>query len=113
MKTLKNCIKLGSQIKIFVPSTYNVCVPMDSNVWVDKSLNLLSACFGGATSTKALGAWISNTGDLVKENVTLVFAYAKEQDLEESIETIYDFCMDMKREMKQEAIALEVNGNLY
>ena len=114
MKTLKNCIKLGSQVKIFVPSTIKVFRYLESKThWVDEALSLLSDCFGGATSTKALGAWVSSKGDLIKEDVNLVFAYAQEKQLEENIERIYDFCLDMKKQLEQEAIALEVNGNLY
>ena len=113
MKTLKNCIKLSSQVKIYVPSTMNVNENFDSIAWVDKTLELLSKEFGGATSTAALGAWVSNQGDLIKEKITMVFSYAKQEQLERSIDKIYDFCLTMKIELKQEAIAIEVNGELY
>ena len=33
MKTLKNCIKLSSQVKIYVPSTTNVTNSFDSTEW--------------------------------------------------------------------------------
>ena len=113
MKTLKNCIKLSSQVKIYVPSTFNVSEGFDSTAWVDKSLSLLSSEFGGATSTAALGAWVSSQGELVKEKITMVFSYAKQEQLEKSIDKIYEFCLTMKLELKQESIALEVNGDLY
>ena len=113
MKTLKNCIKLSSQVKIYVPSTVDVSHEIDSSVWIDKALAMLSGEFGGATATPSLGAWVSAQGELVKERVTLVFAYASQYQLETSIERIYDFCVSMKIEMKQEAIALEVNGEMY
>lgn len=113
MKTLKNCIKLSCSVKIYVPSTLNITEVADTQIWIDKSLNLLSVKFGGATASKALGAWISSQGQLVKENVTMVFSYASQHQLEQGIEEIHDFCIEMKRELAQEAIALEVNNELY
>jgi hypothetical protein len=113
VKTLKNCIKLSSQIKVYVPSTMGIREAFNTIEWVDKSLALLSQEFGGATATSALGAWISNKGELVKEGVTVVFAYARQEQLEHSINKIYDFCLSMKTELAQEAIALEINGEMY
>jgi hypothetical protein len=113
MKSLKNCIKLSSQVKVYVPSTRNIGESFESSEWIDKTMTLLSKEFGGATASKALGAWISAKGDLIKENVTVVFSYAKQEDLEKSIEIIYEFCLSMKLYLDQEAVALEVNGNIY
>ena len=113
MKTLKNCIKLSSQVKIYVPSTTNISEASESMEWIDKSLDLLSKEFGGATASSALGAWISHKGSLIKESITVVFAYCRQEQLEKSIEKIYDFCMKMKNELKQESIALEINGEMY
>ncbi len=113
MKQLKNCIKLSCQVKIYVPSTVDVDKAFDSSEWTEKAMSALSSYFGGATSTKALGAWISGKGDLVKEDVTLVFSYATQAQLEENIENVYGFCLTMKQALSQESIALEVNGELY
>ena len=113
MKTLKNCIKLSCSIKIYVPSTIDIKLEFDSQEWIDKTLELLSKEFGGSTSTKAIGAWVSNNGELIKENVTLVFSYATQEQLENSIDEIYEFCLAMKTKLSQEAIALEVNNELY
>ena len=113
MKTLKNCIKLSCQVKVYVPSTIGVKQAFDSIEWVDKALALLSKEFGGATASSAMGAWVSNQGELVKENVSVVFAYARQEQLEQSIDRVYDFCLEMKTALTQEAIALEVNGDMY
>lgn len=113
MKQLKNCIKLSCQVKVYVPSTIGVREAFDSMEWIDKTMSLLSNEFGGSTATSALGAWVSNQGDLVKENVTVVFAYARQEQLEQSIDKVYSFCLEMKQSLGQEAIALEVNGEMY
>lgn len=113
MKALKNCIKLSCSVKIYVPSTINVEENFDSQEWVEKALQFLSERFGGSTASKALGAWVSTEGKLIKESVTMVFAYATQDALEKYIEETYEFCIDMKSLLKQEAIALEINNELY
>lgn len=113
MKQLKNCIKLSCQVKVYVPSTIGVREAFNSLDWIEKTMSILSKEFGGATATSALGAWVSNQGDLVKENVTVVFAYASQDQLEQSIDKVYEFCLSMKHGLGQEAIALEVNGEMY
>lgn len=113
MRQLKNCIKLSCQVRVYIPSTINVKESFDSSEWKNKTLTFLSNSFGGATASSALGAWISNQGELIKEDVTLVFAYATQDQLESKIDDVYNFCLSMKLALRQEAIALEVNGELY
>lgn len=113
MKKLKNCITLKSKVTVYMPSTVDVNVPIDNEKVVEEALALLSNCFGGATASEALGAWVDSAGNLVKEKVTLCFSFASQEDLNQHIETIYDYCLNLKLRLKQEAIALEVNGELH
>lgn len=113
MRTLKNCIKLSSVVKIYIPSTINVSQEIDNIEWVQRALCLLSTEFGGATSSDALGAWVDNRGQIVKEKVTIVLSFCHKNSLEQSIDKIYDFCLEMKEALSQEAVSLEVNGELY
>ena len=80
---------------------------------MDAAATLLSNCFGGATATNALGCWTSPTKGLVKEKTTLVFAYCTTDDLNEHIEKVVNFCEAMKTELKQDAVAMELNGEMY
>jgi hypothetical protein len=52
-------------------------------------------------------------GELVKENVTVVLSYTSQSQLEACIEGVYEFCLNMKQELGQESVALEVNNQLY
>ena len=113
MKALKNCVRLGSTVKIYVPSTLNIDQKADNSKWVDATLEFLATEYGGATATKALGAWVSADIGLVKEGITLVMAYTNSNTLEATIERVYDYCVSMKLSLTQEAIALEVNGEMY
>lgn len=113
MKKLKNLIKLSSKVAIYVPSTVSVNHKIDNDEFVERTGKLLSNYFGGATSTKCVGMWMSSTEGLVKEGTTLVFAYCTSEQLEENIDAIIDYCINLKNELKQDAIALEVNGEMY
>ena len=110
---LKNMFKLSSKVTVYIPSTTDINKQIDNSIYINDCASLLSECFGGATSTPALGYWMSNTAGLVKENTTMIFAYASEKDLQAKIEKIIDFCENLKAELKQDAIALEINGEMY
>jgi len=110
---LKNVFKLSSKVIVYIPSTTDINTEIDSSSYVNDCATLLSDCFGGATSTQALGYWHSVTAGLVKEKTTMVFAYASESDLNEKIEVVIDYCEKIKKELSQDAIALEINGEMY
>lgn len=110
---LKNMFKLGSKVTVYVPSTIDININIDTTEYINKTAELLSGAFGGATSTEALGYWLSSTSGLIKEKSNMVFAYCTDIQLNENIEKIVDWCETMKNELKQEAIALEINGEMY
>ena len=110
---LKNAFKLSSRITLYVPATINTKEEIDNSLHVDRAASLFSECFGGSTSTPALGYWMSNTQGLIKEKTTIVFAYCSDSDLQKNIDKIVEFCEQLKKEMSQEAIALEINGEMY
>lgn len=113
MKSLKNCIKLSSKITVYVPATSDVDRAIDNKEQVDKTASLLADCFGGATSSPAIGYWLSSSHGLVRENTTIVFAYASEAALKANTDRVVSWCEEMRDSMKQEAIALEINGEMY
>ena len=110
---LKNIFKLSSRVTVYVPSTIDINTEIDTTKYLDKTATLLSDCFGGATSTPALGYWVSPTAGLVKEKTTMIFAYCDEKSLNEKIDSVIDWCETMRVELKQDAIALEINGEIY
>ena len=112
-KKLKNLIKLSCNVKVYIPSTVEINKATDSTEQVDSCLNLLSSFFGGATSYKAIGCWQSKEQGLIKEKVIICESYCKQDALEKNIDQIINFCENVKEEMKQEAISLEVNNELY
>ena len=113
MKSLKNCIKLSSRVTVYVPATINTNETVDNSKQVEKTASFLASIFGGATSSPAVGYWLSASVGLVRENTTIVFAFADQSQLETHIDELICHCEDMKADMQQENIALEINGEMY
>jgi hypothetical protein len=49
----------------------------------------------------------------VKEAVTIAESYCTSEELIGQIDSVIDYCIDMKFRMKQEAIALVVNNEMH
>ena len=113
MKQLKQLTKLDKNIKIYVPSTTDVDKKIDTSKNVDETLTLLSNKFGGSTSTKGTGTWVTEKSKLVKEEVTICESYCTGSALKHSLTEVIEYCEDLKKELNQEAISLEVNSELY
>ncbi len=109
---LQNMICLSSRISVYVPSTMHD-KEIDNSEFVDRMLTLFSECFGGATSSAAIGVWKSPVVGLIKEKVTIVYSNCTDSDLQAHIETILSAIETLKSDMAQEAISLEINGELY
>jgi len=115
MINYQNLFTLNHKIAIYIPSTYNINESIPEAIhqkWVDEAATLLSESFGGATATKCMGYWVSDTKGLVKEHPTMVFAYCKESDLQLNIDDIVDFARLMNKELKQDAIGLELDNKM-
>lgn len=110
---LQNLFKLSSKVTVIVPATVNINEEIDNTPYVDKVASTMSECFGGATATQTLGFWQSPTAGLVKEKSTTVFAYCSETDLQKNVDKVIELCEQLKVEMSQDAIALEINGEMY
>lgn len=110
---LKNMIELSSRLTVYVPSTKNINEVIDNTEYVNKTASMLSEYFGGATATEASGYWTSPTMGLVKERSTMIFAYCKEADLNTYVDSVVEHCEYLKEELKQDSIALEINGKMY
>jgi len=109
---LKNAFKLSCRINAYIPSTIHN-IPIDNNEYILRIAELFSKLFGGATSTDALGFWMSEAVGMIKEKTTIVFAYCTTEQLNKSLDEVITALEDLKIELKQEAIALEINGKMY
>lgn len=110
---LKNCFKLSSKIEFYVPATDKNNTEIDNTEYVNTVATSFSEFFGGATSTLARGYWVSDINGLVKESTTIIFAYCNEKQLDENLDKVIDLAEIIKKELKQDAIAININGEMY
>ena len=111
--SIPGVVKLASRVAIYVPSTTATDHATDNRQQVEEVAAKLSAMFGGATATEARGYWVSQSAGLAGEAVTIVYSNAAAEDIERHGAEIVAICHKIKNEMKQEAVSLEVDGNLF
>lgn len=110
--TLADRVKRTNQVRMYIPTTMDVDRQIDTMLYVQRALNLLGDMFGGATSDDAQGVWKSDTAGLVGETVYIVTSYVTQTDLDRHLGSILDFVEGLKVELRQEAMALEINERL-
>lgn len=106
---------LSHVVKIYVPSTVKGSIPITDEAhdkFVDEALTKFSTWFGGATAVDGTGAWVDDQKKLIKENVTIVYAFAEKLD-KEAIDQVVAYAKQMKEDLAQSAISLEVDGSMY
>lgn len=112
MKELRFKFDLDCKFAVYVPSTTDVNNNCDNAEMVKYVLAELSKLFGGATASKSVGAWMSDSCGLVLEDVTIVYAFCTSEQAGEHFADVYAICEKIKREMSQEAVTLEYNGQV-
>jgi len=99
-------------VKIYVPSTTDTDRAADTSAYVESAARLLSSLFGGCTATTGRGCWVSESGALVQEDVTIVYAFGTRRAVRKARRACVNFCETMRDELRQEAVSLEINGRL-
>ena len=105
-------LQRNNHIGIFIPTTFDVNNYFDTTPYIDRTLAFLGERFGGATSEEAKGIWNSEDIGLVGEKLFKVHTYATSNDLKQFLDEVVDFVREIKIELKQEAMAMEINQKL-
>lgn len=100
------------QVAIYIPTTVDVDTDIDTSEHADRSLRFLAERFGGATVREGEGVWNSEEVGLVAEEVHIVVAHVTQADLNQNMDDIVNYMRQLKRELKQEAMALEIDEHL-
>jgi CRP-like cAMP-binding protein len=112
IETLIDRIERSHQLVLYIPTTIAVDQAFDTTTYVERTLAFLGERFGGATSKPASGVWRSEMAGLVGETVYLLETYATEADLMMHLDAVVAYIKQLKRELGQEAMALEVDQKL-
>jgi len=112
---LEGQFHLSHVVKIYIPSTVKGNIEITEEAqqkFVDQALTKFSQWFGGATAVDGEGAWVDKDQKLIKENVTIVYAYAEKLD-KKSLNQVVAYAKQLKEDLAQYAISLEVDGKMY
>ncbi len=115
LEIIETCIdrlERTNQLSVFIPTTTDTNQTTDTSDYVQKTLAFLGERFGGATCKEAQGVWNSEHAGLVGEKVYIVHTYATQNDLNRYLDEVVVFIETLKKELRQEAMALEVNQKL-
>jgi len=112
VETFVDRLQRNNHIGIFIPTTFDVSNYFDTTPYIDRTLSFLGERFGGATSEEAKGIWNSEDIGLVGEKLYKVHAYATSKDLKHYLDEVVDYVRVIKSELKQEAMAMEINQKL-
>jgi hypothetical protein len=102
----------NNQISVYIPTTVDINQTIDTTAYVQKTLAFLGKRFGGATSSQAHGVWNSEEAGLVSETVHIVRSYTTQADLDRYLADIMEYMETLKKDLSQEAMAVEVNQKL-
>lgn len=103
-----------NQIGIYIPTTSDVVNTVDTSGYVQETMTFLSQLFGGAdaSANEAHGVWNSDEVGLVSETIYIVRTTVTQTELDRYLGDVLEYVERLKSELKQEAMALEVNKKL-
>lgn len=112
--TLIDRLGRTNAVSLYIPTTIDVNTVIDTTEYINRTLAFLGTLFGGATTTtmKAQGVWNSAEAGLVREEINIVRSYATQADLDANMQKILDYVEQLKLELRQEAMAVEINSKL-
>ncbi|MDL1921881.1 cyclic nucleotide-binding domain-containing protein [Chloroflexi bacterium CFX3] len=112
--TLIDRLGRTNAVSLYIPTTIDVNTAVDTTLYVNRTLAFLGQLFGGATTTtmQARGVWNSAEAGLVGEDIHIVRSYATQADLDAHLQKILDYVEGLKQELRQEAMAVEINQKL-
>jgi hypothetical protein len=109
----KNYLTLSHKIELYLPTrtvTHDLIDESVLHVLRDKLARQLSAMFGGATVTPAVGFYENHAlGGLQLEDVEILFSYAKSLSREQAHELI-KMAEEVKKTLSQESVMIVFNG---
>jgi CRP-like cAMP-binding protein len=111
-KTIVERLGRTCEIAVYIPTTIDVDQRIDTTAYVDQTLAFLGERFGGATSNQARGVWDSEEAGLVNEVVYIVRSFVTHEEMNLHLDSVLDYAAELKKALKQEAIALEVDRKL-
>lgn len=106
-------LELPQRVALYVPGTQGTATATDNAAQVERVARAFCGWFGGATAQESTGFWMSDTAGLVREAVTIVYAACTADQLRDRLPDVLTLAQQIKQDMAQEAVSVELNGTLY
>jgi hypothetical protein len=106
----------GCLVVLFIPSVDRDENPVDHDAWVTASLKTLGILFRGGTAfPQGRGVWRDDGrgGVLVFDEPTLVQCYTTEALVDQHLEAVRDFLLQMGRATNQGAVGIVIDRDYY
>ena len=110
---MQQAVTLPQRVALYVPGTQGPATATDNAAQVERVARAFCGWFGGATAQPSAGYWISDNAGLVREAVTIVYAACTAAQLRERLPDVLNLAQQIKQDMSQEAVSVELNGTLY
>lgn len=106
-------LELPQRVALYVPGTQDINHATDNAAQVERVAREFCGWFGGATAQPSAGYWLSDSAGLIREAVTIVYAACTADQLRERLPDVLTLAQQIKQDMAQEAVSVELNGALY
>lgn len=109
-------LHLPVEMAVYVPSTKDANVPISKDELqkrVDEVMEYLGKLFGGYSSSDIVGGYVSESGELIQEDITKVISFSTQDAYDKNKEKLAKKMTEWAKEWSQEAIGFELEGDLY
>lgn len=106
-------VTLPQRVALYVPGTQEPATATDNAAQVERVAREFCGWFGGATAQESAGFWMSDTAGLIREATTIVYAACTAEQLRDNLPAVLNLAQQIKAEMQQEAVSLELDSVLY
>lgn len=106
-------VTLPQRVALYVPGTQGPATTTDNAAQVERVAREFCGWFGGATAQQSAGYWLSESAGLIREATTIVYAACTAEQLRDNLPAVLNLAQQIKQDMAQEAVSIELNGALY
>jgi len=112
---------MTERVEIYVPSTRNDTETLTGRCYFVtltdqeheeetlKTTGLFTSLFGGATYGPVFGAWLMQSGEIVREKIHIVYSFCTTHALKKHFKRVISEAERIKAALKQDAVTVVVN----
>jgi hypothetical protein len=106
---------MSDRVEIIVPTKTRIGHALSEATiteYAQRVKRLFAERFGGSTTVRAEGSWLSSSGLLIEEDILHVWSFTEKLSYEDE-EAVFRFAELMRDDLEQDAVTVIINGTLY